>query len=243
MTEQYLQRNINDQEAEGRNNAQSASFFDDFTGSTPSSILDWAQQTSGVGSGIFPNGPAESTSPGVFILSTGTTATGFARLRLGVGPNSFPIKNVASPNFIFTEWGINIPILEDGTDDYLINLGMSRGSSGSEGFAGCFFRYDFPNPNWIAATRSTPPETSIDTGVAVVAGSYFKFRVEFNESVARFFIAEYGQPFQQVALLSGNLPDSTDTIGPQIFIVKQSGTNPRTILLDYALFGYQISGR
>jgi|GEM_PF-5561166 len=240
MTEQYLQRNINDQRGGGGgSNPQSASFFDDFTASTTASITGWNTQNSGAGSGVFPGGPAGPASPGVFIFSTGTSAGGRGRIRLGTS-GSFPIQNVVNPDFIFVEWGAQIPILADGVNDYFINFGMNDGNTGGQGVVGCYFRYDFPNPNWIAVARDSGPETAVDTGITVSTSNYFRYRVEFNDTEARYFIAEYSQPFQQVASINTNLPTLGKIFGPQAVIQKQLGTTSRIMLVDYAFFGYEL---
>jgi hypothetical protein len=119
---------------------------------------------------------------------------------------------------------------------------MNDGNSGGQGNNGCSFRYDFPNNNWIAVSDDNSVETVVDTGIAVSAGNYFRYRIEFNQEIARFFIAGYSQPFQQVATITTNLPGPGRTFGPQAVIQKQTGTSPRIMLVDYAFFGYNLEG-
>jgi len=119
---------------------------------------------------------------------------------------------------------------------------MNDGNTGGQGTVGCYFRYDFPNPNWIAVTRDGGPESAVDTGFAVPGTNYFRYRIEFNQTIARFFIAEYSQPFQQVASIAANLPTPGKIFGPQAVIQKQAGTTARSMLVDYAFFGYNLEG-
>jgi hypothetical protein len=244
MTEQYLQRNINDQGGGGGgNNPQSASFFDDFTSASTASALGWTALSNGSGSGVFPQGAASSSqTPGVFRFTTGTSPGGRGRLRLGPNSTSWPfppIRNVPPPGFLFVEWGFRILELATPLQDYFINFGMNDGNSGGQGNNGCYFRYDLgANPesaNWVAVCDSGGVETSFNTGIAVLANVDLKLRVEFNTNSAQFFLAEYGEDFSQVASINTNIPNSTQSFSPQAVIQKQSTPpppSPREMLVD-----------
>lgn len=101
--------------------------------------------------------------------------------------------------------GVVIPVLSNGTDRFNVRCGFDASVSASITTDEINFKYqdDQNGGRWQAVTRSGGSETSANTGIAVVAGTYYDLEIQINAagtSVA-FLIAN-----AVVATVTTNIP-------------------------------------
>lgn len=175
---------------------------------------------------------------GVIQHLTGIASTSFSGYQYGVG------LYVGSGS-ISLETYVTVGTLSNVTERFLTIFGYYSGANYNTTADGIFFSYDeegrmffefgaAATPNWKCYTRGAGVTTRTNTSIAVVAGTWYKLRIEINNAAnsVTFFING-----NLVATHTTNIPATT--IGSMFttsLIVKTAGTTTRSLLTDYFMY-------
>lgn len=203
--------------------------FEEFEQSGDSILF--ASVVAGVGSNADVGIAALAGQIGVRQLTTGTDTTGRAALRTNV--DLYRPGNGA----VIYEQDLNIPVLSTAAEEFIVRLGLVD-STTSDGTDGAFFKYDRLGlgANWQAVNIAGAVSTTVDTGVAVTAGTFINFRVVVNAaaSSAEYFIAGVSR-----AVIATNVP--TAPTGLLMGINKSAGTTARTMQTDFVFYDIALT--
>jgi hypothetical protein len=177
------------------------------------------------------------------IGSTGTSATGSSyAIYGGIGIN---VLYVPSSNWFIYTTRVRIPTLNDGTQKFYVNFGISSGLLTANISEGVGFLYDLDgtttgssaSANWqtYSVNNSTRTFNQNYTGVAVAANTWTKLKVIFNSTEAYYYIDG-----TLVARHTSNLP-AGDNIAPVHTIIKTAGIVARTYQIDYSTIDIKYS--
>jgi hypothetical protein len=201
---------------------------DDFMGNTATSgtigQLGWALGAGATGTAAV---AAISAEPGLFNLTTGTTATGWQNLNLGN-------NNLMGTPVLMCEWRVRISPLNDATDTFSCWLGLDNNLVGTEPMSGFYFRYTAADgPNWRAVCANAGARTVVDTTKAADT-NFHRFRITNDGGgVARFYIDSV-----LLATIITSLPAGR-TYSPSVSIRKTAGTASRGVSVDYFALRYE----
>lgn len=183
------------------------------------------QNVSGVGAGIS-NTAGTATRPGIIELDGGTAVAGRAAILTAI--NSL----LGGGGAMTFDCELQVSTLSTVTDEFDVRFGMIDSATGQSS-DGVYWEYDRnTSVNWLAVTASATTRTKTDTGIAVAAATYARFRIEYSAdgATALFYINEV-----LVATNTTNMPTS-GTFGFGYSIVKSAGVISRTILIDWHYF-------
>jgi hypothetical protein len=197
--------------------------------------MGWRGEHQGTGGAVTLNtGLATDTNhTGIAEFSTGTTTTGRASLHLG-------LQSVRLGGGALTiEIMLRLEDLSTIAQEYDVYVGLSnKATPGTDHWV--YFAYDRnTSANWLIRTRDNGTETSVDSGVAVVADTWIKLRFEINAAATsvEFFIddtsvAVGGNP------ITTNIPTAAGReVSPRLTIQKSAGTTARLMYVDW--YGYR----
>lgn len=175
---------------------------------------------------------AASTSahPGVWALQTGTDTNGSADL---FGSD---VDQVFSPvgggSFIF-ETVVKLSNLSDGTDTFSTSIGMSEDPYNANTLSsnGIFFYYTHTasGGNWTFYSFAAAANSSLNTGVAVMAGTWYKLGYIINSAGTS--IQAYINGIAVGSPITTNIPSTNVMLG--FCLAKTAGTNNRILDIDY----------
>jgi hypothetical protein len=207
--------------------------YDDFygsnvvgtSGSPGIGLLGWNAAGSGTGAAI--TSVADSATLGAVELTTGSTATGWFHLNL---------KTTAfdgSPVFTI-EWRAKLggPVSAPG-ELWLASLGLTDiAAAGLSGYGTDGFMFNLPNADatWWIVTLDGGVVSEFDSGIVADYTNYHRYRIVCTGSAVHFYIDGVQAANSPIPT---NLPDPTDTYGPQAWIEKETGTSPRTMRCDW----------
>jgi hypothetical protein len=200
---------------------------DDFMGNTATTgtigSLGWALAAGGTGTAAPAAGANE---PGIFVVGTGTTSSGWHGINLG--SNSL----FGSP-VMMCEWRIKLTNVSTATDKYSCWFGLHNATTAVEPTTGFYFRYTPDDPHWFVACADGGTPNAVATTV-LVDTNFHRFRITADgNGVARFYIDD-----AQVGLITSSVP-STNRYTPNVMIRKSAGTGARNIRLDYFALRYE----
>ena len=200
---------------------------DDFMGNTSASgtigQLGWALPAGATGPAAAAAG---ATEPGIFVVGTGATSSGWHGINLGSG------TLVGSP-VMMCEWRIKLPNLNNLSDKYSCWFGLHDATTAVEPTTGFYFRYTPGDTHWFVACADGGPPNAVATTVAVDT-DFHRFRITADGAgVARFYIDD-----AQVGLITASVP-TTNRYTPNATIRKSAGTTARTIRVDYFALRYE----
>jgi hypothetical protein len=201
---------------------------DDFMGNTATTgtigSLGWALPTGSTGTAAAAAGANE---PGIFVIGTGTTATGWHGINLGS-------NNLVGSPVMMCEWRIKLTNLNNGSDKYSVWFGLHNSTTATEPTCGYYFRYTPSDTHWFAACADSGAPNAVATTV-LVDTNFHRFRITADGAgVARFYIDDV-----QVAVVSSSVPSVTSRYTPNVMIRKSQGTAARTLRVDYFALRYE----
>jgi hypothetical protein len=168
--------------------------------------------------------------PGIYALAS--VGAGSGSQITGAG-NAFPV-----PSAFYTQtWLVNFPVLSDGVNTYVAQLGLLANIAPAAPTDGVFFTYSSAaQATWLVSAEKASVTTSVDSGVTVNAGQWYQLRVKANgiAAPAQFFIDGV-----LVATIATNLP--TVVLNHSALIRGTVGVVSRNMLLDYMAFQYAFS--
>lgn len=172
---------------------------------------------------------AQPGHPGILELVTGTTTTGQAARYLGgvttgSATAGFYIAGGASSQ----EWLVQLSDLSNGTDRYVFDVGLFDAETLAVDAVRFRYSDNLNAGNWTAETIASSVITATDSGVAAVAGSWVKLRIDINAAgnSITFYVNDV-----LVATHTTNI--TAALVAPRCRIIKVLGTTSRTAYIDY----------
>jgi hypothetical protein len=179
---------------------------------------------------------------GIIQPQTGTGATNFAGYNYGgLGTNGTLYIGSGS---ISLETYVTVETLSNATERFHTIFGYYNGSNFSNTANGIFFSYDeagtmffefgaAATPNWKCYTRGGATVTRTNTSIPVVAGQWYKLRIDVNAAgnSVTFYIDG-----TLVATHTTNIPATTTGMLITSLINKTAGTTARSLLTDYFMY-------
>jgi len=229
--------------------SQSIGFFDDFVSGylTPSGESGfYANQAvsphlhaygGGTGATITYDDITEAGGWGKLILNTGTNATAY----YGVFSRTFRLGN---GNAIF-ETKFAVPVLPTSSAEFQITAGFSTDIAASYGASSpnCTFQYSYGGGlNLRIYSSNGTTNQYVDSGITVVANTWYKLRVEINSALneAHYYINDTevsGSPFTTL------LPSSSADMRAAIGIGSGSSSTGKIGWFDYVALSYPMTTR
>jgi uncharacterized protein (UPF0333 family) len=203
----------------------SATFFDDFDGSTVG--MGWTAVNSGTGAAeSLADVVAGENTMGVLQWSTGTTATGRAALirntgatMLGQGKFDMDIR-------------AKVPTLSVVAQEFSVQLGLHDATTKAT-VDGVYFHYDragYANDQIRCVTGSNGSLTTNNSGVTIDT-AWNKYEININAAGTQVLFYINGT---LVCTNTTNIPTTALRVtSPRIQIIKSAGTTARTLLVDY----------
>ena len=174
--------------------------------------------------------------------NTGTTSTGSASLTYGTIPNRLYVPSASW--FVYTT-RVKIPVLNDGTQKFYVNMGIVPDIPPAVLTEGVGFLYDLDgsttgssaSANWqtYSVNNSTRTFNQNYTGVAVSADTWTKLKIIFNSSEAYFYVNN-----TLIATHTNNIP-AGENIVPCSVIRKTAGLTSRSYHVDYQTIDIKYS--
>jgi len=214
-------------------------------GRTAQGLREWAASFAGAGAGstVLQSEQGWFQNPASF--STGTTATGQCS-RLLSGDSAITLSATSGQWVHQATWSLDV--LSEPTQRFSIDVGFHDNANPYLVQNGAYFRYrDDQNGGRLEfVTSANSVRTAVDTGIAVVAGSYYHTRVEIeNNGEARGYVkviwdASSGSPefaddgiwTSPVATSTTNIPSgAAQPFSCGIAILKYLGTTARRVKL------------
>jgi len=185
----------------------------------------WVKVSFGTGSGVSAD-YATSTVPRLFSCATGTTTTGYAQVRNA----DYYFYPSTSASVLCRQDIVTPSALSDGTDTYTILVGIDDGGSSTTP-NGFYFKYTHGTNSgkWLAVSRNSGTETTVDTGVTVAASTLYTLSVQSRIDGSRSFWINGAFVGETTANAYTNLAAQTANI------VKSAGTTSLTLGLANAL--------
>jgi hypothetical protein len=213
--------------------------FDDFITAPPDSAEENGIWTSYyLGAGAVAAGWAGTTlRPGQVSLETGTTNAGLASLLSNyVFANSAFAFGAGAYTF---ETDVYIPDLSTAAEEYIIKIGWSDVILAAA-VDGVYFTYDrTANVNWLCVTANNSARTITDSGVAVAAGAWIRFKIVINAlgTVADFYINDV-----LVVTNIANIPTGNARITSLMMAIQKTvGATTRRLVADWTWLHYDLS--
>lgn len=195
---------------------------DEFIGYNNASQLGWTS----TGAGNLGNNLAR---PGVWYVEPSTVST-----RAFI--NTYVAGIAFGSGDFFLEADIQIPVLSTGAQEFITTWGFNDNSafdSGGNCTDGIFFKLDrvTNGANWITNTTSNGSNTATNTSTAVVAGTWYRLKVEVSttNSNAKFYVNGTLVATHTLTIPSGSARQS----GIQLKIDKTVGNNAVDAYIDY----------
>lgn len=198
--------------------------YDDFTADTDAGSLNWGLIFSG--GGFTPFFIQDNYHPGVFEFNTASSSSSWGGLFLT--PYILFGGGVATYESV-----INIDNLSNSTDTFTVRTGVGDMYDSSVFNNGVWFEYTDTgsSPNWQCINATGGTITTIDSGVAVVAGPWVRLGWQVNASGTSVSFYINGA---LVATSSANIPTtSPNEVNPIFIIMKNAGTTTRRLRTDY----------
>jgi hypothetical protein len=211
-------------------------------GSDASGLLSFKNSFSGAGTARV----ALTGEPGWFAnacsLSTGTTAAGNYGLTLSSGAS---ISFSSTSGMWSYDCTFSVPVLSDAVDTFYLTTGFSDNQNPTLTVNGCYLRYTHGTNGgkfeFVCSKNSV--RTVVDSGVTLVAGNYYHFRVVVtNDSSVSFYLKTVYSggawsddgTWSSPTIVTTNIPTSTSFVtSAMMSILKSLGTNPRLVKLGF----------
>lgn len=158
--------------------------------------------------------------PGVITLDTGTEAPSRGAVLYGS-------KILPGDGRMIFEACIRVVVLSDGTNSFYVEAGWSDSTFAP--VEAIYFRYTHSENSgrWVGVARDGGSETTVNSTVSVVAGTWVRLRIEVNAAGTS---AEFFVDGVSIGTLSA-LPSAKTRM--QLYINRTVGTASRTLQADY----------
>lgn len=197
------------------------------------SSLGFTTNASGSSAGAGPVAPPDAASLGVLDVTTGTATNG----RSGVfSYNASPGLTIRFGGGVLDlTWRFYVPTLPTGGEDYELTIGFIDAVNSSH-TDGAYLLLSSASANFRYITRSNSTTTNTDSGLAAVAGTWYKLRIVVNAGATAVTFTIDGGSSQSPTT---NIPTGAGReVGIGAGITKSAGTTARSVYLDYARFAW-----
>lgn len=175
-------------------------------------------------------------APGIAVLTTGTTTTGYARLFF------CPPVVLLGGGEIAYESRFRIPVLSDGTNRFTIGIVMGNVISGA-GLQriGALYIDSTNSGQWVAEAIDGVGTSQTNTTVAPAANTWIVMEIRPNAAGTSFelFIGPDSGSLTSAGTVSANIP--AVALGLSVQITKALGTTARTVEVDLATFNQSFT--
>ncbi len=172
---------------------------------------------------------ADSAHAGILELNTGAGATGFAcRYLGGVATGTGTAGFIIGGGVLTMDWLVRVEDLSTAGERYSFQFGLFDTASTSNDFIRIFYTDTVNSGNWSISAGSAAIGTNTDSGVPVVADTWYRIRAVVNAAGTSI---EYFINGVSVGTVSTNLP--AGVIAPRCSMTKSVGTTPRIAYIDY----------
>ena len=208
--------------------------FTDFMGRTGGIFstegFQWGTQSAS--GGVQADQASEASHPGINRLSTGaTSASGYFGFDTASSNNSIYLLNDGT---LYWEWCIRIPTLSDATNRFIVHVGCASASASvSTDMFSIRYSDNVNSGKFLGVCRAASSETTVDTGITVVANTWYRVGALMNANAtsAQFYIdgVATGSP------ITTNIPTNTFRIGGGIYKTVGAAA-ARTMDVDYTYY-------
>jgi len=195
-----------------------------------SEVFSGVSSTSGTGN--------DKDHPGVYSISTGSSATSTGYLRVG---NSSGTVMVGGGTLIYEQL-IRIPNLSDGSQTFTAQFGFFEPmyGAGTGGKHHIKFNHDSTSGNWQTSIKNGGVMTTTASSTAVSTG-WQKIRIVVNADRTSVSFFVNGTELSSSPMTGSNIPDNTDAMRFGWGITKSVGTTARTIDTDYVFVWQKLT--
>lgn len=168
--------------------------------------------------------------PGITQLSTGTSTTGSAGL--GIDRHFW-----CGTGMLIAEYVLRVPTLSDGTNTFTVSVGfMDDFGNGVANGAQIKYSHGLNTGKLQGVTTAASSASTVDLGITVVAGTWYKLRIEVNAAgtLVTFYVNGTSS-----GTLSTTIPSATTGVG--VSNVKSLGTSSRNLDLDYLMYDVTLT--
>jgi len=185
---------------------------------------------SGTGASVGKLNTNVSGRAGILVLTTGTTATGYAAIDTWGTSNTYRYDDGQT---VF-ETSVRLPVLSDATNEYSFSVGGAV-QNNTIGNDGAFFTYNRASlgANWQAASRLSGSQTTSNSNVAVVANTWVRLALIVNATGTSI---TYYIDGVLVATITTNI-QAAGAGREGCLLVKSAGTTSVTANIDYYFLG------
>jgi hypothetical protein len=180
----------------------------------------------------------DAQHPCVFAIQTGTTTTGHVGLCAG-GGIVFNVFSATSHLRIF-DCAFMVPVLSTGAQTFQVRLGNVSASFGTL-VNGAYMEVDSnTSPNFQFVCKQASTATQVDSGVALVAGTWYRCRIVVtnNTKVDFWIVAEKATLGSPTTTIATNIPSGTgQATMPGMLVNASAGTTPKYLVLFWTLSG------
>lgn len=201
-------------------------------------IFLWGSSDFGAGAGGNNAIGFDSTHPVPWTIITGTTATG----HVGTAPGGGVAYNVfsATSHRRIYDAVFMIPVLSTGAQQFRARHGFANVAFGALTNATYLEIDSSTSPNAQFITTAAGVSTQTDTGVAIVAGTYYRVRIQVdNAGPANCWIVTDTTPLGAPTVTNGtNIPNGTGQgTFPNFLVESLVGTTSKSLTILYAWSG------
>lgn len=170
--------------------------------------------------------PSSAEFAPVVSCNKGTDATGRAAAQIATVPM---LWNSASKFRVAAR--IKIPTLAAAGNQHEVRVGLANSWAATPTDGGLFFRFQYGDTTWECVNMDDSTETVADSGITVVAGTWYVLDIYWNGTIASYRIDGV-----EVATQSANIPDFLTSLfaGFGIFGAA-SGPNHRSVRCNWFL--------
>lgn len=198
---------------------------------------NWIAQYSSGSGGNNQSNASETNHPGVWEHYTGTDTTGAGGITSG---NAYALRH-GGGRIKYVTWIKTPSALSDGTNRYSIVAGYSRSTLtyAPNEFCGARYVDNVNSGNWQATCRNGGAESVQDTGVAVVADTWYRIEIDVNAGATSVVVTVNGTA---AAAVASNVPTAEGYF--HTGIIKSAGTTARSMYTDaYGWMQHFTTGR
>lgn len=230
---------------------QLSEVFDDFMSHLNSNSgvvpYPWIVQRQ-VGTGVFSNWPGAAPGQPTNALDW-VARSGFLQLQVTDSADSVGLTrgvggcHMAGGALVF-ETAVYIPTVSDGTNTFKVYIGL-RGQASSDSdpfsYSGVGFTYTHGenSGNWTIRHGTGGSMTSVNSGIAVSAGTWYRLALTWNGTNCVPSIN--GSALSAISAASLPQSGSSNTLAPSIALTKTLGSATRRAVVDYVFLQKKVS--
>lgn len=216
--------------------------FDDFhwTAVGTTQPFAWVSTTANGGTAAF-NTTVLNNSLGVANIATGTTnnTTGVSALQSSNGTSTISLTGLP----LTMEWRVRLATLSTAGVNYVLRVGLQDSAAAGDPTNGVYFSYNHGvnSGQWQGITRNASTSTTVNSSIAVVAGTWYRLRAEvvLTPSLAVNFYISTGGDYTFIGSSSTNI--TTNSLRLVAKINKQTTTTATssTANIDYVMISME----